>query len=122
MVARLCNPFLDTSCARNPTNRKDRAVFDIRRDSNNPDTSHGVRKRRHNLGDVPGIKLSLVFDPDTLGPVAAKLFDLSKFKTVKWGGKEHGNEYNFSMANSRGGASKALLVAIFLAGSFLSLE
>jgi hypothetical protein len=61
---------------------------------------------------VPGIKLSLVFDPDTLGPVATKLFDLSKVKTVKWGGKEHGNEYNFSMANSRGRTSKAELVAI----------
>jgi len=61
---------------------------------------------------VPGIKLSLVFDPDTLGPVAAKLFDLSKFKTVKWGGKKHGNEYNFSMANSRGRASKTVQVMI----------
>jgi len=71
---------------------------------------------------VPGIKLSLVFDPDTLGPVAAKLFDLSKLKVVKRGGEEHENQYNFSMANSRGRASKALLVAIFLAGSFLSLE
>ena len=107
MVAGLCDSFLDASRARNPTNREHRAVFDIRRDSNYPDASHGVCKRRHDLGDVPGIKLSLVFDPDTLGPVAAKLFDLSKVKTVKWGRKEHGNEYNFSMANSRGRASKA---------------
>jgi hypothetical protein len=71
---------------------------------------------------VPRIKLSLVFDPDTLGPVAAKLFDLSKIKTVKRRGKEHENQYNFSMANSRGRTSKALFVAILLAGCFLSLE
>mgnify|MGYP003694145389 CR=1 FL=1 len=122
MVARLCNPFLDTSCARNPTNRKDRAVFDIRRDSNNPDTSHGVRKRRHNLGDVPGIKLSLVFDPDTLGPVAAKLFDLSKFKTVKWAEKSMGMSTTFQWRTQEVELARALLVAIFLAGSFLSLE
>jgi hypothetical protein len=77
VVARLCNAFLDTSRARNPTDRKHRAVFHIRRDTDNPDAPHGIRKRRHNLGDVPGIKLSLVFDPDTLGPVATKLFDLS---------------------------------------------
>jgi len=51
---------------------------------------------------VPGGKLSLVFDPDTLWPGATKLFDLSKLKTVKWGGKEHRQEYIFWMANSRG--------------------
>jgi hypothetical protein len=31
---------------------------------------------------------------------------------VKRGGEEHGNEYNFSMANSRGRASKSLRVAV----------
>jgi hypothetical protein len=95
LVARLCDSLLDAGFAREATDRKHREVIHTCRNANNPDATHCVSKRRHNLGDVPGDKLSLVFDPDALWPGPTKGFYVWKLKTVKWGGKEHGHEYIF---------------------------